>query len=915
MPIPIQILIVEDSADDAELIVSNLVNHGFAPQAERVETEAAYRAGLDAAPDVILADYRLPHFSGLRALEILTERQLDIPFIAVSGSIGDEKSAQLIMLGASDFLLKDRMARLGPAVTQALALKRARAEQRAQEQKIARLSRIHAVMSRINSLIVRVRDRQELFNEACRIAVKHGGFGLAWISRFDPLTLEVTPVSCAGIGSEEFVSGSTSTARADVPRGHGVVGCAIREKRAAISNDIAADPDVGSLKRKEAIRRGYRSLIALPLSVEGTIWGTVTLYASEPNFFNEEEVELLNELAGDISFALQSIARQEKLDKMTRIRAVSSGINAAIVRIREPETLLQETCRIIAEQGKFELVWIASLDAEKQEVRPVAWIGFSPDAARSVSWATINSARGTLGEAIQTRRPAINNDIEFSLPGGVLRREAISKDCFSSVCIPLVVEDKVAAICALFAPGKGFFNPDELALLSEVAADVSFALHSIAQQEKLNYLAFYDALTGLPNRTLLHEHLTHALHSAKQDGSKVAVLALDVNRFRHINETLGRQAGDAVLHELAKRLKQSWPEPDNFACIGGNNFAGIYSTVNEAAGIAHQLESVLTDSFDLPFAADGKELTISAAAGIAVFPTDGDDAEVLLRNAEAAMKKNKTSGERYLFYESQMNARVAATLMLENKLRRALQKEQFVLHYQPKVELRTGRIVGLEALIRWNDPESGLVPPAHFIPLLEETGLILDAGRWAIRKALADYREWGIRGLQPPRITVNVSPIQLRQKDFVEIVSNTIAESTVVPHGLDLEITESLIMEDIEGNIRKLKALRDMGVNIAIDDFGTGYSSLGYLARLPVNALKIDRSFIIRMTEDSDSMTIVSTIISLAHSLKLIVVAEGVETEEQSRFLKLLKCDEMQGYLFSKPLPAEQLVEMLRART
>jgi EAL domain-containing protein (putative c-di-GMP-specific phosphodiesterase class I) len=293
--------------------------------------------------------------------------------------------------------------------------------------------------------------------------------------------------------------------------------------------------------------------------------------------------------------------------------------------------------------------------------------------------------------------------------------------------------------------------------------------------------------------------------------------------------------------------------------------------------------------------------------GIAVFPADGSDADTLFKNAEAALKKAKESGEHFLFYQREMNARVAEILLLENKMRRALDQQQFVLHYQSKIELATGTISGLEALIRWNDPETGLVPPIQFIPLLEETGMILEAGRWAILEALKEYERWSKQGLMPPRIAVNVSPIQLRQKGFVDVVRDALRASGTEPPGLDLEITESLIMEDIKGNIEKLRAVRDLGVNIAIDDFGTGYSSLGYLAKLPVNALKIDRSFIITMAEDRDSMNIVSTIISLAHTLALKVVAEGVDSEEQSRLLKQLKCDQIQGYLFSKPLPAAQV--------
>ena len=275
-----------------------------------------------------------------------------------------------------------------------------------------------------------------------------------------------------------------------------------------------------------------------------------------------------------------------------------------------------------------------------------------------------------------------------------------------------------------------------------------------------------------------------------------------------------------------------------------------------------------------------------------------------------ALKKAKAGGERFLFYTQAMNERVAEKMALETRLRQALERDEFVLHYQPKVDTATRGIVGVEALIRWQSPELGLVPPMKFIPLMEETGLILPVGAWALKRASLDHRGWVNQGLKPPRVAVNLSSIQLRQRDFVSSVEQAIMEG-VAPTGIDLEITESLLMEDVEGNVEKLKSVRALGVTIAIDDFGTGYSSLGYLARLPVQALKIDRSFIIRMLGDPGAMTLVQTIISLAHSLKLKVVAEGVDAEEQANILRLIRCDEMQGYLFSKPLPLEAITALL----
>ncbi|MCL4455261.1 MAG: GGDEF domain-containing phosphodiesterase, partial [Deinococcus sp.] len=350
------------------------------------------------------------------------------------------------------------------------------------------------------------------------------------------------------------------------------------------------------------------------------------------------------------------------------------------------------------------------------------------------------------------------------------------------------------------------------------------------------------------------------------------------------------------------------------ARISADYFGIAVGDVPEEADIAHFLEKQVMHALSQPFVVENNELRISAKAGIAVFPNDGADAETLFKNAEAALKNAKLSGDKYLFYTSELNAQVAEKLSLENKLYRALEREQMVLHYQPKVDLKKGRISGLEALMRWDDPDTGLVPPVKFIPILEETGLILEVGRWALERAVADFRQWQTKGLKAPRIAVNVSPVQLRQKDFVSTVERVLSGAGDMVGGLELEITESLIMQDIEANIKKLRAIRDMGVEVAVDDFGTGYSSLSYIAKLPINALKIDRTFIVNMTGSPDDLSIVSAIISLAHSLNLRVVAEGVETEEQANLLRLLKCDEIQGYLFSPAVPAERVERFLREK-
>jgi EAL domain-containing protein (putative c-di-GMP-specific phosphodiesterase class I) len=307
---------------------------------------------------------------------------------------------------------------------------------------------------------------------------------------------------------------------------------------------------------------------------------------------------------------------------------------------------------------------------------------------------------------------------------------------------------------------------------------------------------------------------------------------------------------------------------------------------------------------------EGNELHLAANAGIALFPVDGDETDTLLRHAESALKQARTTGDRHLFYTQHLSESSSEKLAMESRLRRALENEEFLLHYQPKVDLETRRVTGVEALLRWQNPDMGLVQPSQFIPLMEETGIIVEVGAWALRQACMDRSRWADLGFKAPRIAVNVSTVQLRRNDFVRMVKNVLRTAGNEP-GIDIEVTESLIMQDAADNIAKLHAVRDLGVKIAIDDFGTGYSSLGYLTKLPVQVLKIDRSFVISMLDDPSAMTLVSTIISLAHALRLEVVAEGVESEEQAKILRLVRCDQMQGYLISRPIPFDDMTTFL----
>lgn len=373
------------------------------------------------------------------------------------------------------------------------------------------------------------------------------------------------------------------------------------------------------------------------------------------------------------------------------------------------------------------------------------------------------------------------------------------------------------------------------------------------------------------------------------------------------NDSKGQAAGDALLRQIAEWLTATTGDPGMLSRLGADRFAIVRPVVQPDDDLERLIALRLQAFVNHDFSLDGSVVRIAFKAGISVYPKDGADADSLFRNAEAALKQAKALGERHLFYHRKMTAKVGSRVTLESQLRQALEKGEFVLHYQPKVNLRSGVLTSVEALIRWNDPRTGLVAPGLFIPILEETGLIYEVGRWALRQAMEDYLRWRAAGLNAVRIAVNVSPLQLRNRGFLREIEEVIGVASQAAQGLELEITESLIMEDVRYSIDCLQRVRALGVRIAIDDFGTGFSSLSYLAKLPVDSLKIDRSFVVGMTETPQGLALVSTIIDLGHALNLGVVAEGVETQEQSRLLLLLKCDEMQGFLVSRPVPADIL--------
>jgi diguanylate cyclase (GGDEF)-like protein/PAS domain S-box-containing protein len=862
---PLRILVAEDSEADAELVQRELKRGGLDFQIRRVQTEADFRRELDEfQPHLVISDFSMPQFSGPKALAIARESRADIPFIFISGTIGENVAVDMMKAGADDYVMKNNLARLVPALKRELREVEVRRARRLAEE---RLKESEAGL-----------HRAQVLAKIAHVVTGPDGSFERWSDTLPQL-----------IGVEP----------AQMPR-------STREWLDLLHPE---DRERFRATAIEAARTGTRGDVEYRLRRADGSWSQVR-QVIEP-LQSQADAKGGTRWFSTMQDVTEHRLAEEKILRLTRVYAVLSGINALIVRVRDRDELFRDACRIAVDAGKFKLAWLGVVDREAARVKPVAWYGGEEDYFQLMPLALNESdpeRYGLAGRAIRERRAMVIEDMAKD-PRVLLRKEASERGFHSLVMLPLMVSDQTVAVLALYATEVGFFDEEEMKLLLELAGDISFALDHIAKAEKLDYLAYYDSLTGLANRSLFHERLVQYVSTAQTEKNRLAVAVVDVDRFKIINDSLGRQAGDELLRQIAERI-EGHAGPIRMARISADRFAIVRTGASSESEVARLVEQWLAECFGPPYMVSGTELRVSAKAGIALFPNDGADADALFQNAEAALKKAKATGERYLFHTQQMTARIGAELKLENKLRQALEKEEFVLHYQPKVDTATRRIESVEALIRWQSPELGLVPPLEFIRLLEETGLILEVGAWALRRAVVDHRTWTERGLPTPRISVNVSDVQLRRRDFVATVEEAI-RAGAVPPGIDLEITESLLMEDIEASMRKLEAVRVLGVSIAIDDFGTGYSSLGYLAKLPVHSLKIDRSFIITMLKDPGIMTLVSTIISMAHSLRLKVVAEGVDAEEQAKALARLGCDQLQGYLFSKPLPFDEMTALL----
>ena len=627
-------------------------------------------------------------------------------------------------------------------------------------------------------------------------------------------------------------------------------------------------------------------------------------------------VEMAEAMTADLR---HSEARQKKLNRALRLL---SDCNMALVHAEHEHALLNEICRLCVERGGYLMAWVGYAEEdEAKAVRPIAQSGYENgylDGIR-ITWADTELGQGPTGTAIRTGLPGVNQNV-LTHPGMAPWREAaIQRGYRSSISLPLIGDTKVLGALTMYAREAQAFDPEEIRLLEELASDLAYGIVTLrtraeheAAKEKLAFLAQFDPLTHLPNRLLLRDRFEHAAQGAQGEHSTMAVLYLDLDNFKQINESFGHEAGDKVLVSAVERLQHCILATDTLCRLNGDEFVILLAEPQNASGIV-AVANAIHDVFSEPVVVDGNPLNLSFSVGISVFPADGSDFDTLLKCADAAVESAKIAGRNtYRFFTQEMNADLQEQMRLSGELNRAVRQDEFQLHFQPQVDLRTGWITGVEALVRWQHPVDGMIPPARFIPLAERSGHIVQIGQWVLNEACRQARAWMDHGLPPLVVAVNLSAVQFKRGNVLEMVSSALASTGLPANCLELELTESILLQDSVSTMETLRGLKALGAKLSIDDFGTGYSSLSYLKQLDVDKLKIDQSFVRDILADGDSASIVKAIIQLGHTLQLEVIAEGVETDAELAFLRASDCDAAQGYLFSRPVTAELFEKLVR---
>ncbi len=740
------------------------------------------------------------------------------------------------------------------------------------ENRIRRLMQLYAALSQCNQAIVRAKDETELFPQICRDAVDFGKMKMAWIGMLDPETGWVTPAASVGEGIE-YLKDIRLSVDPTSPYGKGPTGTAIRTGEVFWCQDFLNDPRTTPWHER-GCRFGWRSSAALPLHRNGAVCGSLNVYAGEVGAFDEAEKNLLLEMAMDISYAIDRFELERQQANLTeQLRMTQSRMDSILNSIDQ-------------------IIW--SVDANTQQILFLN-AAVAPIYGRTAD-EFFNHPQLWL-ESIHA------DDITIAIDMERKTRERGKDSAEYRIVRPTGdvrwIANQAWRVCA---------EDGSLLRIDGLVSDIT---ERKLAESHIQHLAYYDALTGLPNRTLLDDRLTQAISAAIRNNNQFVLMFLDLDHFKNINDTLGHRIGDQLLIQASQRMIAAVRNEDTVARPGGDEFILILLDTN-TDGATHVADKILT-TLSLPYIIDGHELVVTPSIGISVYPNDGHDFQTLAQCADAAMYRAKQEGRNgYRFFSPEMQANSARILLLENALRKAVEHQQFCLHYQPQFSVTTGEIIGAEALIRWHHPDLGIISPAEFIPIAESSGQIIAIGTWVIRTALEQLKQWLNSGMAPMIMAVNLSAVQFRYARLPELVSQILNEIGLPASFLELELTEGVAMDDPDTAIAIMDNLHARGVRMSVDDFGTGYSSLSYLKRFKVYKLKIDQSFVRDITDDPEDRAIVTAIINLSRSLGFQTIAEGVETESQLAFLREQGCDEVQGYYFSKPLPAEQFAEFVQ---
>jgi len=746
-------------------------------------------------------------------------------------------------------------------------------EREIREQEIRFLSRIYSTLSETNQLIARCPDEATLFENICRIAVEFGGMKLAWVGKEDASTQRIVPVSCYG-EARAYLDGINVSARGDLPEGHGPTGRAFREGAANFVNDHARDPSLQPW-RERSRPFAWGSSGAIPIRRDGRPYATLTFYDTSAHAFTAKVVALLTEMGADIEYALLRFdleAHKHRAEEESRIAAIAFESQEAML-VADAEG------KILRVNAAFTQVTGYSQEEVLGRNPSVLQSGRHPESFFTDLWEQVKARGHWQGEVWDRRK------------NGEVYPKWLSISC---------VRDRDGA-------------PSHYV---ETFADTS---ERKAAAAAISRLAYYDALTALPNRQLMMDRLKQAIRAGARSGRFGAILFLDLDNFKNINDTLGHDEGDRLLTETARRLRSGVREQDTVSRFGGDEFVVLLENLEgtrDKAGVQAKLicEKLLAGLAE-PYRLRDKEYLCSASIGVALW-RGGPliDEHELLKRSDLAMYEAKRAGRNTVrFFDPAMQTSLENRARLETRLRAGLVLGQFRLHYQPQVDV-DGRVLGAESLLRWLDPERGMTTPGEFIALAEESELIVAIGHWVLEAACAQLRAWSQQPeLQALHLAVNISPRQFAADAFVADVAAILARTGADPRLLQFEITEGMLLTNVEETIAKMAQLRQLGVSFALDDFGTGYSSLSYLHRLPLNVLKIDQSFVHQMGANRQSEAIVRTIIQMGQSLGLSVLAEGVETAAQREQLVRQGCARFQGYWFGRPLAVEGFEQRLAA--